>query len=407
MDLARPRFRSLGIVSLAIATGAFETVACSGGSDHPSTDGGDLEASRDAGRRDAFAHDASVDAHIKHPVDAISDAGDCALGPSGEALELRCAGLYSDWASKTVSADLTAFVPGLQFWSDGAQKTRWIYLPPGQQIDTSNMDEWTFPVGTKFWKEFRVPVGSSTTLTRIETRLIWKSAPSAWYRTTYRWSPDGETSASELITGELDANGGGYEIPDQSQCTTCHGGRLDGVLGFEAVGLSSPGASPLTLAKLASAGTLTNPPSAPPTVPGDAVESAALGWLHMNCGAPCHNRGTGKAADTHFFMRLDVATLATVETTDTYTTGWNVPTMTGFEITDASATYRFHACDIGESAGYYRPSHRDGNPGTPASTQMPPIDTHKVDEAGVAKIAAWINEGCPADGGITDGATKD
>jgi hypothetical protein len=34
---------------------------------------------------------------------------------------------------------------------------------------------------------------------------------------------------------------------------------------------------------------------------------------------------------------------------------------------------------------------------------MPPIDTHKVDDAGVRILAAWINDGCdggtPHDGG--------
>lgn len=27
-------------------------------------------------------------------------------------------------------------------------------------------------------------------------------------------------------------------------------------------------------------------------------------------------------------------------------------------------------------------------------TQMPPLDTHRVDEAGVATLGAWIAQGC-------------
>ena len=46
--------------------------------------------------------------------------------------------------------------PTEALWSDGAVKRRFIYLPPGTTIDTTNMDEWVFPVGTKFWKEFSV-----------------------------------------------------------------------------------------------------------------------------------------------------------------------------------------------------------------------------------------------------------
>jgi hypothetical protein len=114
----------------------------------------------------------------------------------------------------------------------------------------------------------------------------------------------------------------------------------------------------------------------------------------MNCGAICHNRGNGLAAGTGFFMRLETAKLGSVAATDTYTTGWNKVTQ-GFSIPDAATTYRFHACDLAESAAYYRDSHRDDMMGTPPSTQMPPIDSHIIDDAGVASVAAWIMEGCP------------
>ncbi len=330
------------------------------------------------------------------PYDFGIDGGDCGLGPRGEPTDLACTGLYSDWDAKAVSTNLQPYQPGLVFWSDGAEKTRWIYLPPGQTIDTSDMDEWTFPIGTKIWKEFRLPIGDASTETRIETRLLWKLEATVWYRTTYRWSADGTSSATELTTGEDDAGGTGYEIPDQIACNQCHNGRKDGVLGFEAVSLAAPAASGLTLAGLLEAGTLTEPPDASLAVPGDAIESAALGWLHSNCGTACHNRGQGQAENTGFWMRLDVATLTNVQTTDTFTTGWNQLTV-GFPIPDAAVSYRIHACDLASSAVYYRAGHRDGVDGTPSGTQMPPIDTHVVDAVDLAKVAAWIEEGC--DGG--------
>jgi hypothetical protein len=392
---------SLGLASMAVASGACAFVACSGGSDHEASDSG----SEGTGRPDASRPDAATDAHTKET--GLLDGG-CAVGSSGEFIELRCAGLYSDFATKTVAPNNKPYIPGLQLWSDGAQKNRWIDLPPGGKIDTSDMDEWTFPVGTKFWKEFNLPIGSSTTPTRIETRLLWKTAPDTWYRTTYRWSADGETSATELTAGEQDANGNGYEVPDQFECNTCHNGREDGVLGFEAVGLSVPGSSLVTIGTLTSDGLLTAPPAAPFVVPGDAIQSAALGWLHVNCGTACHNDGSGEAHSTGFFTRLDVATLTSVETTDTYTTGWNVPA-TAYEVPDASTTYRLRACDVAESAAYYRAAHRNGVDGTMYGTQMPPIDTHKVDEAGIAELAAWMNEGCDggADAGTPDGSKTD
>jgi hypothetical protein len=336
-----------------------------------------------------------VDTGMLGYADGGGFSGDCGVGLVGEPTDLRCTGLYSDWDAKTVAADMQEYDPGLHLWSDGADKTRWIYLPAGQKIDTTDMDEWTFPIDTKIFKEFRLTLPDAGAETRIETRMLWKQSSTTWYRTTYIWTADGVTDAVESTDGELDAGGTGYEIPNQDECNQCHNGRMDGVLGFEAVALSSSGASGLDMTALKAQGLLTAPPTSALTVPGNAKESAALAYLHMNCGTSCHNSGFGQAFPTGFFMRLDVAKLASVQATDTYTTGWNVPTQ-NFTIPDASASFRIHACDTSSSCAYYRPSVRDGVDGTPVNTQMPPIDTHKVDVPDLAVIAAWINEACDA-----------
>src|SRR4051812_46983589 len=89
-------------------------------------------------------------------------------------LELRCTGLYSDWTSRAVASEAMAYKPGIELWSDGAEKQRWFSLPKGTKIDTSDPDEWQFPVGTKTWKEFKH--GGK----RIETRFYWKVSASQW-----------------------------------------------------------------------------------------------------------------------------------------------------------------------------------------------------------------------------------
>lgn len=356
-------------------------------------DSGSGDGSSSLGQRDADAASAA-DGPSSDASDAgASDGNDCAVGSAGEPTDLRCTGLYSDWPSKTVSPDVTEYNPGLALWSDGAVKTRWIYLPPGatpdsgrQRIDTSDMDEWTFPVGTKLWKEF-VLEGK-----RIETRLLWKQAVSSWYLTTYRWSPD-ESSATELLTGELDADGNGYEVPAQSACPFCHRGRRDDVLGFEAVSLSSATATPVTMQTLAAQGWITNVPDAGIVIPGNPADVAALGYLHANCGTTCHNSGSGLAQDTGFFMRLEVANLSTVQATDTWQTGVNVVgryTPPGA----AAPMVRLAPDDAGASCVYFRMSVRTGEDDAAAGVQMPPIDTHKVDEAGVSIVEQWINQGC-------------
>lgn len=317
-------------------------------------------------------------------MDATPDANDCAVGDSGEPTELRCTGLYSDWALRTVSPGARAYTPAFPLWSDGATKARWIYLPPGQPIDTSNMDEWKFPVGTKVWKEFSI-AGK-----RIETRLLWKTANSSWFATTYRWSAD-EATTRELTVGELNADGNQYEVPSQKACADCHQGRQDYVLGFEAVSLSSPGATGATMAVLVAQSLISVPPATPIVVPGTPTEAAALGYLHANCGTTCHNVNiTSPGTNTGFLARLDVATLSSVQATDTWTSAWNVPGR--FPV--LTSARRLAQCSTSNSDVYYRMTQRNASNDAASTGQMPKIDTHKVDTVGVGLVAAWVDEGC-------------
>jgi len=346
------------------------------------TDAG-ADATRDAAAGHDDGADARGDASTNADADANADADgglglDCS-NDAGHPTALGCTGLYANWPSRTLAPGVRAYAPGLALWSDGAEKQRWIELPPGTRIDTSDMNEWRFPTGTKLWKEFRVN-GQL-----VETRFLWKRGDGDWFRTTYAWSADG-ASATELTSGQPSWNGTPYEIPSQDLCTTCHQGRIDGVLGFEAVSLAAPGATGLTLAELVAEGLVTVAPSAPIVVPGNATESAALGWLHANCGTACHNRSpSALAGATGLFMRLEVASMATVQATDTWQTAVGQPS--GFQPAPDAGLLRIAPGDLAHSAIYFRDSFRDDQG---QDFQMPPVDTHVVPDAGVALVAAWI-----------------
>jgi hypothetical protein len=274
-------------------------------------------------------------------------------------------------------------------------------LPPGTQIANDNptvsppqagsMDEWTFPVGTKVWKEFQILSGGA--YKRVETRYFEKLVDGSWIRTTYRWTGDGVTSASELTTGELNVEGTGYEIPSRDQCETCHLGRFDNLLGFEAVALSSPNASGLNMAALLAANLLTAPPASATqyAVPGRTqVERDALGWLHINCGVACHNMNPSANATNPDLpkMRLEVARLGAPQLTDTWTTNVNVPST--FQPMGQSGFLRIRPGSSATSTIAYRDGIRD-NPFPGDKQQMPPIATHAVDTAAVANVRAWID----------------
>jgi predicted small lipoprotein YifL len=310
-------------------------------------------------------------------IDCNPDSGD----PS-RSQYLGCTGLYSDWKARTISPDAKPFDPGLHLWSDGAAKERFIYLPPGSQIDTTDQNEWVFPVGTKVWKTFSL-LGK-----KVETRYLFKVDAITWFRTTYAWD-DNEIEAIELTGGRTNVRGLGYEIPVTDNCATCHMGRKDFLLGFDLVSLGSPEAKGLNLAQLKAANLLTNPPSVDPVIPGDATATAAFGYLHANCGTACHSPSPSAfAGTTGLFMRLEVEPTGALPNsptlTNTYKTAVNKPSEFAVPNEPPGSFLRIRGGSPEKSVIPWRDGRRD------RFTQMPPLATHIRDEEGLAKIVNWI-----------------
>ncbi|RYZ05262.1 MAG: DUF1772 domain-containing protein [Myxococcales bacterium] len=269
------------------------------------------------------------------------------------------------------TAEAREFKPRFELWSDGAQKRRWIALPEGARIDSTDVDEWSFPVGTRLWKEFVVDG------VRVETRLLQRVGPGSedWAAQAYVWLPDG-SDAVATPGGANDARGTSHDVPAAGQCWACHGGRKSFVLGFSALQLEGPAAPGLVnLDALVAEQRLTRAPSSPLQVPGDATAQAALGYLHGNC-AHCHNQRRPAAAANRCFdprneldFALRSAELATVEGTATYRSAVG----TAFEpgVPDAS-----RLVELMSSRGF--------------SQQMPPLGTEQVDAAAVGAVRGWI-----------------
>jgi hypothetical protein len=318
-------------------------------------------------------------------VDAFADAGppDC-TNEQQQPVDLACTGLYSDWTTLTVSPDVQAYTPGLALWADSADESRWIYLPPNTKIDTSNLNEWNFPVGTKFWQEFRL-FGK-----QVETRFLWKVGPVLWFRTTYQWTAD-LAHATELTSGATNVSGVGYEIPSTDQCATCHSGRIDFVLGFELVSLALPQSNGLNLTQLKQKALISQAPTNTPVIPGpDLTSAGALGFLHANCGTSCHNSSPSSTSGTTLLMRLNVdstgALPSSEQATDTWTTAVNVVSTLAPVGQDAGSLDRIKPGDAANSMVTFTAGRRDG------IVQMPPLATHVVDTTDVATLTSWINE---------------
>ncbi|MFT3923742.1 MAG: hypothetical protein QM778_14515 [Myxococcales bacterium] len=349
------------------------------------------DASLDAGP----LFDASLDAALDATFDAApQEAGEPDAshdaGPITYPALLSRTGLFADFAQETLAPGVRAFEPKYKLWSDGAHKRRWLYLPDGAQIDTSDMDHWVYPVGTKAWKEFSV--GD----VRVETRLLYKVAENSWLMIAYQWRAD-RSDADAVPGGVSNANGTPHDIPDIYTCTRCHDNMPDKLLGPSAIQLTHQ-LGGLDITTLVNEGRLTQAPPQAYVLPGDAKAQAALGYLHANCGH-CHNPRSAvyaqlkKSNPKTGGPRLweNVLQLLSVEATEGYASTVGRPN---------SVLPDLHIIEPGkpDSSELWKRISQRG----PGSLQMPPVATEFLDDAGMASVRAWIESLPEVDAGTGD-----
>lgn len=352
---------------------------------------------------DTFVADTAVaDTYV---TDTASDAGSLACeapAPLSGGLAygtISAVNFYVSGAGPTVRGCWTEYKPAYELWSDGLVKRRWIFLPSGTTIATGpnpvggafpNMDQWQFPVGTRFMKEFARSDGK-----KLETR-IWERTSTGYRFGSFKWRAD-QTDADYTETGgtaalTLDDGTTAWDIPKKADCSKCHDGELGKGLGFSAVQLSKAAAftGDVTLSSIVAKGWLSHPPSTMPStvgspVPGNTTEASALGRLHASCGH-CHNpNGNANAVDLNLRVGWGDATVAS---TKAWTTAVGVSTKAwskfGISLRIDPGTSAVGDGVPGKSAVYYRSSVRGSN------DEMPPLGSVKVDTVGLAALEAWI-----------------
>jgi hypothetical protein len=276
---------------------------------------------------------------------------------------LSAVGMYADIASKRLAADLIAFEPAYPLWSDGAEKRRWLRLPAGTRIDSSDMDHWRFPVGSMVFKEFTL-AGR-----RIETRVIARTGEGEhdYWLGAFVWNED-ESDARFVPDGMPDALDTSHDVPSVKTCGTCHQGEPGRVLGFSAV-----------QQRRVPADLLSAVPERAFAPPGDATAVAALGYLHANCG-PCHNPRGSARPDSDMDLTLSVRDRTVAQTAAFRTAvGQRLSTFR-----DPARVLRIAPGEPENSALLQRMS--DGR----REVHMPPLGARRVDPAGVATVRAWI-----------------
>ena len=294
--------------------------------------------------------------------------------------QLSATGCVSTSDPKLPASGLIPFAPNAPFWSDGADKDRWIAIPNGTTMTVQGSGDWDFPNRTVLMKNFRV----GTRL--IETRLFMRHRDGEWAGYTYEWN-DAQTDATRVIGGKEAPKTGlanDWIFPSESECLTCHTAAAGRSLGIETAQLNgsfaypSPGRTANQVTTHNTIATITpainQDPSTLPAYPnpfgmGGTLNERARSYLHTNC-SQCHRPSGGTNLDFRYTTALSATGACDV-----------VPTAGTLGIANA------RIIAVGSAASSVLPARMNRRD----ADQMPTIGSNTVDTQGVTLISSWID----------------
>ena len=265
------------------------------------------------------------------------------------------------------------------FWSDGAEKKRWLALPDGATIHINSENHWEFPKGSVLLKNFYLAD------TLIETRLLVRHQDGAWAGYSYAWREDG--SDADYVPGGQVTNlsGQNWIYPGSGQCLQCHTQAADFALGLDTAQMNrdhnytSTGITANQLVTFNRIGLFNRPLAEQPErhpILADPFDSRlslterARAYLHSNC-SQCHRPGGPTRS------AMDLRDQTSLEDTNTCE---QAPKNSSLGIENA----RLIAPGAPErSILLSRMNRRDIH-------RMPPLGSNLVDSVGVALIQDWL-----------------
>jgi uncharacterized repeat protein (TIGR03806 family) len=295
-------------------------------------------------------------------------------------------GCFAPADPKHPAAGLIPYDVNEPLWSDGADKARWLALPPGARIRVGADGDFELPIGSVLAKEFRL--GGQ----RVETRLFVRHDDGGWAGYSYAWNVE-QTEAFLLAGSEQRAFPAGvWTYPSREQCMSCHTYAAGYTLGLEVVQLNRQVFYPQTgrtanqLETFQHIGLLEAPLSAParrlPFLSRESLNDAARAYLHANCSG-CHRfRGPVHSMD----LRV-TSTIPQLEACNVY------PSFGRLGIAGAHLLV----------PGAPSLSLLSVRPQLVGAAQMPPLARAVVDPYGTQLIDDWIESWRSCSGPDSDG----
>jgi uncharacterized repeat protein (TIGR03806 family) len=302
-------------------------------------------------------------------------------------------GAFKDTRTLTPSDGLIPYEIRVPFWSDGANKLRWVAVPKAK-IGFAPTGEWSFPNGVVFVKTFELPVddGNPAVQRRLETRLLVRDRAGGVYGVVYKWRADNSdadllgSSVTEKIPIRTGNGGTRYQTwyyPSRKDCLQCHNTHAIGVLGLKTRQMNRDVSYPsgvtdnqlrtwnhleLFATRLDEAGLSALPSLARLDDTSRSIEDRARSYLDANC-SHCHRPGgTVANFDARYDTPLDKQGLV------------NGPVLIDERI-DRSRVIVPN--DIWRSIAFLRVN-------TVGDIRMPPLARETIDPQGVALLREWI-----------------
>lgn len=316
-------------------------------------------------------------------------------------------GAFQDLQTLTPNPGVLPYDLIESFWSDGAEKKRWMAIPNDGTHDTteekisfSEDGDWEFPVGSVLIKHFEMPIDDldPSITTRLETRFSIKASSGNFYFLTYKWNSE-QTDAVLLDSG-LDENieimtetgtirNQTWTYPGTPDCISCHNPATKGTIGPRTRNLNSNITYPLTSINANQLVTLSHLGILDETIDDNTVlgyqthkalddinaslDEKARSYLDNNC-AYCHRPG-GTGDRAQFDLRLSNTLVQTGLMFAGTNTPIGVPGETIVVAGDAANSILFHRTESVDP-----------------TIAMPPIAKNVSDQDGVDLVEEWINQ---------------
>ena len=203
-------------------------------------------------------------------------------------------GFFADPRAQLPAAGVIPYRLNTPLYSDGAEKLRFLYLPPGTEARFADDGLPALPVGAALIKTFAFGEGAGRRL--VETRVLLHRAE-GWVALPYVWD-EGQSEARLALAGARvpvttpEGRAISYRVPNRNQCKECHG--LNGAV--VPIGPKARNLSAAWLAPLVAAGKVNAVPAGADSLPRwedratVPVAAAARAYLDVNC-AHCHRPG--------------------------------------------------------------------------------------------------------------------